>query len=337
MAQGFLTGVDIANRGLQHIGARRIVTFADVTRNAVESNAIYDKLRRHELRRSVWNFAVRRCTMRALTISSVLIGPIAWAIGTTYGLAEVTADSNGQVWQSRIAGNIGNSPLEGAAWTAYTGPINADNWSSVVTYQAGELVISGGVVYTARNNSNPNLNQVPPASAYWYKFVEAGYSSPVAYLPSPLNQNADFSVARPVFLLPYGFLRIAPQDQKRADLPRLGVSAEMRYRDWEIENGFIFTNDTKSPFNLRYVADMTDVTKMEDLFCEALAARLGLELCEMLTQNRDKLSATRAAYDEAIMLAKDINAIEGGSTENEENPDVRPAPVPANQPARGQQ
>jgi hypothetical protein len=338
MAQGFLTGVDIANRGLQHIGARRIVTFQDATRNAAESLSIYDKIRRHELRRSVWNFACRRATMRTITATSVIVVPNAWLVGTTYGVWSIVADTAGQLWQSLITGNIGNPPVESSFWTAYAGPVVADNWSGSVNYFPGDIVLSGGNVYIALN-ALPNLNHVPPNVTYWVPFVSgvAWTPLPTTLLPGPYAISADFLTFRNVYKLPAGFLRIAPQDQKRADRSRLSVSAEMRYRDWEIENGFIFTTETTSPFVLRYVADITNVTLMDDLFCEAMAASMGSELCEILTQNRDKLGATRAAYDAAIQLAKDINAVEAGSTENEEDPDVRVAPVPANQPARGQQ
>jgi len=335
MAQGFLTSVDIVNRGLQHIGARRISTLADVTRNAAESLVLYDKIRRAELRRSVWNFSCRRAALRPLFATATTnVVPIAWSNLTTYGLWAAILDTNNQIWISRQAANLGNSPVEGVWWTAYTGPVIADTWSFTTTYYPGELVTNGGIVYIGLNSATPNLNHIPPNATYWAVFTST-YTTPAFYLPSPLNLSPDFLTVRNVYRLPYGFLRIAPQDPKQADLPRLGVSAEMRYRDWELENGFLFSKDTSGAFVFRYVADITDVTLMDDLFCEAVSARIGLELCEMLTQNRDKLAAIRDIYATNMQLAKDINAVEMGSTENEEDPDARLAP-PQPAPPRGQ-
>ena len=332
MAQGFLTGVDIANRGLQHIGARRIITFADATRNAAECNALYDKIRRRELRRSVWNFSTRRCVLRPFTPTSFVVLPALWLVGTTYAFGAGVVDPAGQVWISRLSGNVGNSPVEGLWWTAYTGPIVADNWSFTVQYYAGDLAYVAPVPYLCILQ---HINHMPPNATYWVPFTPSPFSSPQVSLPFPLGLSPDLSSIRTIYRLPYGYLRVAPQDQKRPDRPRLSVSAAMRYQDWEIEGSFLFSaTDNTGPFNFRYVADVTDVTQMDDLFCEAVAASIGMELCEILTQNRDKLAAANAAYDRSIQLAKDINAIEGGSTENEENPDVKPAPVPQNQPAR---
>ena len=61
----FLTPVDIANRALQHLGAKRINTtygFTEDSRNASEIASCYDKLRRAELQRNVWTKATSGVT-----------------------------------------------------------------------------------------------------------------------------------------------------------------------------------------------------------------------------------------------------------------------------------
>ncbi|MDP3939808.1 MAG: hypothetical protein Q8R92_16950 [Deltaproteobacteria bacterium] len=55
--------VQIANMGLQKLGAARIGSFSDDTKNAEEINACYEVLRDAELRRHNWNFARKRVTL----------------------------------------------------------------------------------------------------------------------------------------------------------------------------------------------------------------------------------------------------------------------------------
>ena len=331
MAQGFLTGVDIANRGLQHIGARRIITFQDATRNAVEANAIYDKIRRAELRRSVWTFATRRAVLRSIGVTGGNFVPAGYNPATAYIPGDIVYDTSLTYWICILA-NTGQTPADPIYWTPYFGAMFAGTWSASPTYYPGDLVVVSSVVYIC---ALQNVNQTPPNATYWLPCHGSITTTNVAVTFSPGIYQNDFA-PRAIYNLPRSYLRIAPQDAHTADNARLSVSAEMRYRDWEFENGYLITKDV-SPILFRFVADVTNVVLMDDLFCEAVAARMGLELCEMLTQNRDKLGATREAYTAAIKLAKDINAIEMGSTENEENPDVEVAPVPANQPARGAQ
>ena len=59
----FRNAVDICNRGLQHCGVSRIDPeegFGEDSPRADACAFVYDKLRRSELEKSVWSFAVRR-------------------------------------------------------------------------------------------------------------------------------------------------------------------------------------------------------------------------------------------------------------------------------------
>jgi hypothetical protein len=60
----YQTSVDIANRALQHVGGKRIVTLADDSVNASAVSFCYDKLREAELRRNVWVFSIRKAALR---------------------------------------------------------------------------------------------------------------------------------------------------------------------------------------------------------------------------------------------------------------------------------
>lgn len=79
--------------------------------------------------------------------------------------------------------------------------------------------------------------------------------------------------------------------------------------DWQIEGKKIYTDDG-APLQIRYASDVTDPNAMDPLFREALACRLGLELCEELTQSNSKKESIRADYTAALREARRINAIE---------------------------
>lgn len=54
------TKVEIANRALQRVGAKRIGSFEERSREAEAVAACYDFLKRAELSQSLWTFAIRR-------------------------------------------------------------------------------------------------------------------------------------------------------------------------------------------------------------------------------------------------------------------------------------
>lgn len=56
----------VCNRALQRLGASRIVDITDDTRNGRACNAAYDAVRRAELRKHRWLFAIKRITLAPL-------------------------------------------------------------------------------------------------------------------------------------------------------------------------------------------------------------------------------------------------------------------------------
>lgn len=57
--------VEIANRALQILGAKRIVSLTEDSRNARAIAAAYQPVKKAELRKHVWNFAVARVQLAA--------------------------------------------------------------------------------------------------------------------------------------------------------------------------------------------------------------------------------------------------------------------------------
>ena len=321
----FLTSVDIANRAIQHCGARRIAAFTDNSKQAAEVAFCYDKLRRAELRRSVWRFATRRATVRPLTATSCLMVPPAWAIGTTYGIGRIVQDSAGIYWISLLAGNAGNTPGVNTPgyfqfWDQYFGPVIGDVWATGNVYNAGEIVyVSGTATVFYTSLANNNTANAPGSGAPWSAPYTVVSAIPVPLAPYGAGANViqGLSAAQNLYPLPYGYLRLAPQAPKVASTSTLGTSAGIPYVDWQFEGNYI-VSAASTPLVLRYVADVSYVPLMDDLFCEGLAARIAYEVCETLTQSNVKLQAIAAAYQKFINDARLINWLEQGNTEPQE-------------------
>ncbi len=328
--------IDVTNRALQHLGLRRIAAYTDNTRSAAEAGTLYDKLRAAELQRVVWTFAVRRAVMRAIVSDTDTVQFAAYNSATTYAPGDIVKDPTGYLWLSVVGSNTGNTPGLGGGvpfWLSYFGPVIAQNWSGTVAYIPGDIVYTSPNVYICvlahKNHAQPN-------ATYWHVIAGATLSGGVSTVPyTPIGYTPDGSTVRNIHRLPANFLRMAAQDPKAVAAERLTVSAEMQYHDWELESGFMFTNDA-DPIVLRFVADQSDVATMDPIFCEVWAARQAVELCLVLTQSIEKLNTCLGLYARYTRIARNINAVESGSTEEDED-DVGQAPQPA-QPAqqRGQ-
>lgn len=218
------------------------------------------------------------------------LAPAAWSSGATYGAAATVTGSNGLIYSSVGGGNLGNDPTtdDGTNWTstgvmspwttAFVGGAGSDKWLLI-----GGTEFPNGVALTTLNITYP-LGSGP----------------------------ATQSVTKNIFKLPAGFLREASQNPKAGVTQYLGAPTGIIYNDWVLENGFLLTNDT-GPIAYRFVANVTDVSRMDPMFCEGLAARVALEVCEPLTQSTSKLGAIAKVYDQWMSDARTVNAIEQGT------------------------
>lgn len=216
------------------------------------------------------------------------LAPALWAVGTTYAIGNKVGGSDGNIYQSVGSGNVGHDPTTdaGVHWTN-TGVLNP--WTTV---------IGGGT-----------------GSVQWLEIGGAEFSSGVAltpYRPSyPIGSGpVSQSQTRNVFHLPNSFLRPAPQMPKTGT-PYLGGPSGNVFKDWTYENEFLVTFDG-GPIVYRFVADVTDVRRMHAMFCEGLAARIGLEICETITQSTAKVQTIAQEYSRWIGRAKLADAIEQG-------------------------
>lgn len=178
----FLSSLDIANRALQHCGATRIdptLGFTEPSTNASETSFAYDKLRKAELRRNVWAFATRKAILRAIDSNTLLLVPTLWVSASIYFVGSIVADQFGQLWQSTVASNTGNDPLNSTgSWQEYFGPLTVQLYNPNLGYNAGELVYTVGTgdsnpnVYMAvvsMNNVDPSLPNQWAATTTYYR------------------------------------------------------------------------------------------------------------------------------------------------------------------------
>lgn len=356
---------DIVNRALQRVGVPRIVALTDDDKSASEANACYDKLRRAELRRNPWRFAMRRSVIRPYTLSTMNVVFPAFDNATAYPTGAVVT-SAGQAWQapSPIGAGAGN-PEVSAVWKSYFGPLTADLWDNDTAYFAGDLIYtpqstSYGVYMslTSGNEDDPtaiaawsatavymigdtvsfsaqfwqskvdlNVNISPTAGANWLLVTQLpdqrrgqNWLRVVATLTAPNilypvgTGPAQQSNTKNVFRLPSNYLRKAPQDPKAGSATNLGSPTNRYYDDWLMEGNYLISCET-NPIVFRFVADITNVSEMDDSFCEALGARIALELCEPLTQSTAKVQACGAQYKLFMMDARNNSALENDALE----------------------
>jgi hypothetical protein len=249
----------------------------------------------------------------------------AWDATVTYFKDQVVTRS-AVAYMSRIDNNLNQDPL-----TTFFA-----DWSSSTTYVIGNKVTgSDGVIYTSTTNGNLNHDPTTDGGLHWssggvlspwdstfvggtgsIKWRQIGGTEfpsgvtvttlnivwPVAF--GPLSNTFN----RNVFRLPANFLRKAPADSKAGSYSFLGSPGNLAIDDWEFWDQY-FTSWCSTPIIFTFVADFVDVARMDDMFCEGLGARIGLEVCEPLTQSTAKKQACASEYVRAIGIAKRQNGI----------------------------
>lgn len=199
--------VDIGNRSLQHVGAKRIATadFSEVSKNCAEVSFCYDKLREAELMERYWKFAIKRVILRARDVNTMLLSPSLWSSATTYFIGSIVQDSGGNLWQSNTSNNLGMEPLITPTWEPYCGPLGVPLYDSTgkTAYASGELVYTTSGDGTNRvylslvdsNSDNPATASAWSTTTTYYKNQVATKSS-IAYMSLiDLNTNQDPALA----------------------------------------------------------------------------------------------------------------------------------------------
>lgn len=110
------------------------------------------------------------------------------------------------------------------------------------------------------------------------------------------------------YQLPADFLMLLeiPDAWAAAGLTDYRNQEEVPFR---IEGQKILT-DLDAPLDIRYMASITDTGTWDSTFCEVMACRLAMEMCEQLTQSNTKFQLLQAAYKDAVRVAQRANAFE---------------------------
>ena len=184
-----LTAVDIANRACQHCGTARISTtlgFLEDSLQAGEIGACYDQIRRAELRRNVWQFAIRKACLRPINTTTMLLKPALWASTTTYGFGAIVSDAANFLWQSRAQDNINSAPGDSGNWEAYCGPLTVQPFDPTTAYFAGELVYEtpGDGTYAVYMSLVSSNSQDPRQPTTWSSATQYMRDQVVLFYPA---------------------------------------------------------------------------------------------------------------------------------------------------------
>lgn len=250
-----------------------------------------------------------------------------WDATTQFGLDDVV-QYLGVNYRSLLAINQNITPVNG--------PLN---WSASTTYTTGNTVTAlDGYIYSSVGSGNIGHEPTTDGGVHWTNtnLPTAWSSSPAQYpaakswrplfasltnisFVSPVGAGPDYTTGvRNLFRLPAGYLRAAPQDPKAGSVSYLGAPHGLLYNDWEFDGQYI-VSATATPILFRFVTDVTDVEKFDDMFANGLSWALSVDVVERVTQQEGKAQIAIAGYNKFMGEARLVNAIEQGSTEPPED------------------
>lgn len=324
----FTNVLDICNVVAQNLGVPRVGATGENSKMWLEFQAIYDKIRQDELRSHVWRFACRKAALRAVTATTKILTFPAYAPGTSYQRGDIVSDttanagiSGTSLYVSLIAANVGNTPSSATkyvqTWAPYFGPYSCEGYDATHTYSTGELVWVTTNTYFS--TANANINNTPSGGSPWSAAALTGVINQTMVIEYPISQF-NSGTTRTVYQLPYGFMRVAPQDPKSAGVAHQVSGAGMQWSDYQFEGEYLLSSTapnvaTLGPLLFRFVADIADVTRMDALFARSLCARIGFELCETITQKPELKKDLGSMYDRFVAEAKQVNLIESGTSD----------------------
>jgi len=234
-----------------------------------------------------------------------------WLIGTTYALGDHAVGSDGVVYASKVAANVGNDPVSDAVNWGVATTVNSEDDASKTddtSFYAGEIVYRGNVVYLSLRNDN---SDVPPSSKW--NVLESATVARLNFI-YPIGAGPQREVTtKNVFRVPNGYMKLAPQDPLAGSSLFLGAPGGLAFKDWEFEGNYFTTRDSRIVV-FRFAADIYDPSQFNPMFVEGLGSRIAFEVCEPLTQSAAKLQAIASEYKNFMGEARLTNGIETGPT-----------------------
>jgi len=288
-----LWNLALGKLGVSASGRLTSVTQNHKNRAAVEN--CYDTLRKSELRRHFWSFAISRRILRAVATTDKIFTPATYSAVVTYDLNDIVL-SGGETYISLVGANLANTPSTAteesatAFWAVYRGPLTATLWDSGTQFYRDEIVYNGSALFIALT-AMPDIDTTPVDGTDWHEINTATLAATPYRAPTSGRTFA--------FIKPRDFLRTAPRDPRISNI----------VLDHLMEGQQIITNDP-GPLVLRYVRNVADTTLFDPLFDEALAAKVASETCDEITQSLTRKADLRDEYRTHIFEASTTNAIE---------------------------
>jgi hypothetical protein len=145
-------------------------------------------------------------------------------------------------------------PTPGHTGSFISGPKSRAAYDSDTTYNFGEIVFSTAqVAYMSVTGGNDNA---PSTGTGWV--AQTGATLAPIFIPWPAGTGpaTQLDTTSSVFMLPYGYLREAPQDPRAGDTSDPGLPIQrLRALDWLLEGSYIISQDP-GPLMLRFGADI---------------------------------------------------------------------------------
>lgn len=265
------------------------------------------------------------------------LGADLYVQGTTYNIGQVVEEA-GVLYQSSSNFNFGNDPNI---------TTNTAVWSGITTYNAGDYAFgTDNQVYQSVGAANLNHNPTTDSTqTYWVPTGMWGSSWTTIITPQPRSTSNNWhylvcslqplalvfplgsgpltqTLSRNLFMLPYNFLMKAAEENQLGSRVSWAGAHDPLPDDYIFQGNYIISA-SYGPIVLRFISDFQNVALMDPMFCEGLAARMGWELCETLTQKPDLRAACLLAYNQTMSEARMVNCIEVGPVDQTEDEYIR--------------
>lgn len=172
------------------------------------------------------------------------------------------------------------------------------------SFYSGEMTSFNGSPYLSIVDQNTDI----PPTPNWIALNGTLATLRILY---PIGSSPASRPGRNVFRKPVGFLRQAPTDPKAGTNAWLGQPTGNWQEDWVFQGNY-FTSQATLPIVLRFVADLSDIAALDEMFLEMFACDMALMLEETFTQATDKKNELQMFMRTIATEARTVNAIEVG-------------------------
>jgi hypothetical protein len=245
-----------------------------------------------------------------------------YSAGTTYAEGAIvsytsTVTGNVQYYISLVGSNIGNepdtSPSDWSLWGSSTSqglgsPLGPFIWSD---FNGGP-----GIWLSLTNNNGSTNPSVTPASMPFTgspNWTNVGGTIQQLTVLWPASTGyLDNTTTLNLFPLPFGWLRPNEYEQHQRDShPWLGAFYGEQPKDFVYYDEY-FTSWGQGPWDVEFVADIADVTRMHVQFCHCVALNMAQVMDQPLTEGKN-LTSLIQKYNKRVGDAQRVDAILQGT------------------------